>query len=256
MKKWISVFIAAWVMVLAGCFDVIQETTLKQDGSGVITTAMDMSSIMEMLAQMGGVGDEKIEADSSLQVAPLLDSIQELTPEEKELLRDATAHIRVNSSSNKFLLSISTPFTKAEDISKIKAALGKAHIMEKAIDNVMNKEEDDINNPMEGAADDFKMAEVDDYFTTVASKGLFRRTLIKEKYDSLSKNELMQKMKEGLDQGMPPIKFVFLLSLPSPAKKAEGKNVVLSEDKKKIKIENTLDELFADPSRFEFAVEY
>ena len=39
-------------------------------------------------------------------------------------------------------------------------------------------------------------------------------------------------------------------------KNVTGKNVKLSDDKKKVTIENTLDELYDDPSKYEFTIEY
>ena len=53
-----------------------------------------------------------------------------------------------------------------------------------------------------------------------------------------------------------PISFKTIINLPKPAKKAEGKGVKLSDDKKKITIEGTLDDFFEDPSQFEYEIEY
>ena len=47
-----------------------------------------------------------------------------------------------------------------------------------------------------------------------------------------------------------------VINLPKPAKKAEGKGVKLSEDKKKILMEGTLDDFFEDGSYFEYNIEY
>jgi hypothetical protein len=47
-----------------------------------------------------------------------------------------------------------------------------------------------------------------------------------------------------------------VINLPKPVKKAEGKGVKLSGDKKKITIEGTLDDFFEDGSYFEYNIEY
>ncbi|NJM80867.1 MAG: hypothetical protein HC854_16910, partial [Flavobacterium sp.] len=122
------------ILLLSGCFEVVQETTVKANGSGVFTTQIDMSALMEMLGQMGAEGDEKIEADTSVGFSALLDSVQELTPEEKTLLKDATAHIQASSTSNKLVIAISAPFTKIEEIDRIKSAIGKVDAVSKAMD--------------------------------------------------------------------------------------------------------------------------
>ena len=41
-----------------------------------------------------------------------------------------------------------------------------------------------------------------------------------------------------------------------PAKKAEGKGVKLSSDRKKVTIEGSLDDFFEDASYFEYEIEY
>jgi hypothetical protein len=47
-----------------------------------------------------------------------------------------------------------------------------------------------------------------------------------------------------------------VINLPKPAKKAEGKGVKLSNDRKKITIEGTLDDFFEDATYFEYEIEY
>ena len=47
-----------------------------------------------------------------------------------------------------------------------------------------------------------------------------------------------------------------IINLPKPAKKAEGKSLKLSDDKKKITMEGTLDDFFEDASYFEYDIEF
>ena len=48
----------------------------------------------------------------------------------------------------------------------------------------------------------------------------------------------------------------YKFNLPKPAKKAEGKNVKLSEDKKKVTITTSAEDFFEDVSKLEFRIEY
>jgi hypothetical protein len=50
--------------------------------------------------------------------------------------------------------------------------------------------------------------------------------------------------------------FKTIINLPRPAKKAEGKGIQLSNDKKKITIEGSLDDFLEDASKFEYEIEY
>src|SRR4030095_1953362 len=96
---------------------------------------------------------------------------------------------------------------------------------------------------------------LDQYYTTVYEKGKFSRKLIKEKYAHIDDDKSLKSLKEMAQMGM-PINMKTVINLPKPAKKAEGKGVKLSEDKKKITMEGTLDDFFEDASYFEYNIEY
>jgi hypothetical protein len=72
---------------------------------------------------------------------------------------------------------------------------------------------------------------------------------------TLADDEMMNQMKQMSAMGA-PMKSNFIINLPRPAKTVEGKNLKLSDDKKKITIANELNDIFDDPSLFEFKVEY
>jgi hypothetical protein len=96
---------------------------------------------------------------------------------------------------------------------------------------------------------------IEDYFTTSFSKGLLIKTLNKEKYAGVQNDEYLKGMKESAGMGM-PMTTTYIINLPRPAKKTEGKNVKLSDDKKKVTIETDIDDFFDDPSKLEFRIEY
>lgn len=47
-----------------------------------------------------------------------------------------------------------------------------------------------------------------------------------------------------------------IINLPKPAKKTEGKNVKLSDDKKKVTITSSAEDFFDDAAGLEFKIEY
>jgi hypothetical protein len=96
---------------------------------------------------------------------------------------------------------------------------------------------------------------IEDYFTTSFSKGLLLKKLNKEKYAGADKDEYLKGMKESAGMGM-PMTTTYIINLPRPAKKVEGKNVKLSDDKKKVTVATDIDDFFDDPSKFEFRIEY
>ncbi|HEY2721202.1 MAG TPA: hypothetical protein VGI82_05735, partial [Chitinophagaceae bacterium] len=53
-----------------------------------------------------------------------------------------------------------------------------------------------------------------------------------------------------------PITANYIINLPTPATKVEGKSVKLSDDKRKVSLTVTSDDFFKDPSKFEYHIEY
>ncbi|MCW3117835.1 MAG: hypothetical protein JWM28_1917, partial [Chitinophagaceae bacterium] len=86
-------------------------------------------------------------------------------------------------------------------------------------------------------------------------KGIISRTADKTKLAALDQDEMLNQMKQMSAMGA-ALKTNFVINLPKPAKKIEGKNVKVSDDKKTITISNELNDLYDDPALFEFRVEY
>jgi hypothetical protein len=95
----------------------------------------------------------------------------------------------------------------------------------------------------------------DDYFTLEFSKGELKKKLNKEKYAGVDKDEFLNGMKQAGAMGIPVIS-TYIINLPRPAQKAEGKNVKLSEDKKKVTVLTSMDDFFDNPEALEFKIKY
>lgn len=263
MKKIAFSLLILLSLVLTSCFDVFNNITIKEDGSGEMSTRVDMGSIMGMLAGMGGMGEEKIKMDTSFVLGSMVDSAEGLTAEEKDLFRKASVAMTMDSEGGEFEMTITTPFRNLEDMNKIREAMKKSDFLGKSLGKLGEKnspkEEEEEMNPFKGMAIGGKEPGIpspDEYFQLHFEKGKITRKQIGEKIADLAGDELLSKMKEAIDQGLPAMRSVYTITLPKPVKKAEGKNVVLSDDKKTVTIENTLDELFDDPSKFEFEIEF
>src|SRR5690242_16177727 len=120
MKKIILSVLIASSLLLAGCFESTQEITLNEDGSGTVSNTTDMSAIIALVKQMGGGKDlgkaSEQSIDSSFSLAAGADSIPNLTPQEKELVRKGTASILVSMKDEKFVTNIKFPFSAANEI--------------------------------------------------------------------------------------------------------------------------------------------
>lgn len=263
MKKTFLVILLFASVGLVSCFDVFNDVTIKEDGSGVMSTKVDMSAMMGMLAGMGGMGEEKVKMDTSFVLGSMVDSAENLTKEEKDLFRQASIAMNMDSEEGALVLNLDIPFNKMEDLARIRDIMKKADFMGKSLSQLGGKaageESAEDSDPMAGltvGGKDPGIPSPDEYFDYVYAKGKIARKQIPEKISALANDEMLSKMKEMIEQGVPAMRTVYTIHLPRPVKKAEGKNVVVSDDKKTITVENTLDELFEDPSKFEFEIEF
>ena len=262
MKKSILVIVLAFSIFLTGCLEITQELTVSKDGSGTLSSTTDMSQVMSMVLQMAGdkIGDQKFNMDTIIQFKSLLDSIKDMSPANRELLKDGLVHVTMKMDDNRYLVNSSVPFKKMADVEKINLAMQK-EINGKFLDNAMKEAmkqskglgaDSSIMNNQQAPP---QMSLPENYFTLTCKDGMISRVANKEKMKSLADDETLNQMKQMSSMGA-PLKTNLVINLPRAAKKVEGKNVKLSDDKKKLTIENELSDLYDDPSLYEFKVEY
>lgn len=248
MKKIFLLLSAAAMLLLTSC-DTTREITIKDNGSGEMVTTLDMSGmvgVMKMAGQGKEMPDQKM--DSIISLGALIDSIPDLSDEEKQLMRKGTMHMVMNMDEEQLFSKFTFPFNSISDINKINALSSKVQqeMMKKEI------ERSGEGQPMGG---DMPNATFEDYFDRTFAPGLIEMKLNKEKYQSFSKDEGAQAIRQMADQGM-PMNNKYIFRLPKPAKKVEGAGAVLSEDKKTVTVETELGDFFDNVSKMEFRIEY
>lgn len=250
MKKIVAILIAASAILLTSCLETTQEITLNDDGSGTYVNTNDMGKVLTIAKNMGGASTDKIPQqamDTSISFASVADSINDLSPEDKALLKKATMHIKMNVEDEQFITTMSFPFSALNEIQKFNHLSGKM---------MMESMKDKMPGEMPGEAAGMpETSSFDDYYTLDFSNGELKKTLNKEKYAGVEKDEFLNGMKQAGAMGI-PVTTTFIINLPRPAEKAEGKNIKLSEDKKKVTISSTMDDFFDNPETLEFKIKY
>ena len=261
MKKVISSLALIGVFVLSGCFNTIEETTINDDGSGTIVNSVDMSKMISMLSAMGGDEKmkeaEKINVDTTIFLKNIKDSLGKLTNEEKKLIEKGSAHLVMNMKEEKFSISFTVPFSTPSEIPAVNAVLNKStgKIMENMISKVMPDEKNGNAQDEMSMDNNEGTPDLSPYFKTTYEKNKMTKKVDKEKFAKVDDDASLKSLKEMGQMGM-PLNFKTIINLPKPAKKAEGKGITISDDKKKITIEGTLEDFFEDPSKFEYDIEY
>ena len=251
MKRSISLFILICCIVLMGCFETTQEVTINKDGSGTYTNTTDLSNMIGLLKQMGGDEASKLQnTDTTISLAGVADSIAGLTAEQKRIVNKGVMKLTMNAQDEKLIVKLNFPFEKLSDIQSLKEILPKLSV------SALKKLPGGDQMPAGAAdADSSKIKTFDNFFDETISKKLIAKTLNKTKYATAANDEFMKSLQQMSGMGS-PIMLNYIINLPRPAKKVEGKAAKLSEDKKKVTVSVTSDDFFDDPSKFEYRIEY
>ena len=164
-----------------------------------------------------------------------------------------------------FSMAFSFPYSQPADVAAINNLLKKTrqNVMAEQMDKFMGGDTSgtDENGPMNNDSflgdmtADSNVSEVDDYYKYEYKKGKISKKLNKEMYAKVENDKTLASLKQMSQMGISTtMKTIF--NLPKPAKKAEGKGVKLSTDRKKVTIEGSLDDFFEDASYFEYEIEY
>jgi hypothetical protein len=251
MKRYISLFIMACCILLAGCFETTQEVTINKDGSGIFTNTTDLSNMIGLLKQMGGDEANKMQnTDTTISLTGVADSIAGLTAEQRRIVNKGKMKLTLNVQDEKLLVKLDFPFEKLREVELLKEILPKLSVS--ALKKLPGGDQMPAGT---GDADSSKIKTFDNFFDDTISKKIISRTLNKTKYATAADDEFMKSLQQMSAMGS-PINVNYIINLPRPAKKVEGKAVKLSEDKKKVTISVTGDDFFDDPSKFEYRVEY
>ena len=266
MKKisWIAGLVV--LIILSGCFDTLEEVTINENGSGSFVNSLDMGKILGLAKTMGSGKDEmkdfdKLKMDTVIYLKDVKDSLKNLNAAEKNIAATGALKIVVDATNDKMNFTFTFPFSKISEIAGIQYILKKAKqdiigdIMQKIMGEEGGKNEALLGNEDGGENKDDMGSNIDEYYTSVYEKGKFTRKLNKEKYANVEDDKSLKSLQEMAQLGM-AINMKTIINLPKPAKKAEGKGLKLSDDKKKITMEGTLDDFFEDASYFEYDIEF
>ncbi|MER3498478.1 MAG: hypothetical protein C4308_07530 [Chitinophagaceae bacterium] len=260
MKRLFFFLVVVTLTVFAGCFETTEEVNLNDDGSGTYSLTNDMGNLIGMARQFGGDKMDKVKnavKDTVLSLAAIADSVTSLTPAEKELVKNGTLGIKLNMQEDMFVLKMNFPFKNAADISKLR------ELSQKMLSETMQKQMasgdigigEELNMGGSNSEGGAVPRQIDDYYTVEYTNGTISKKVNKEMYAKLASDESMTQLKEMSSMGA-PITMNYVINLPKPAKKAKGKKVKLSDDKKQVILKATSEDFFDDPSALEYTIEY
>ena len=270
MKKFLFILLASVSLMVSGCLEIEEGIKLNEDGSGIMEIKTDMGEIMSMISMMGAGKGEKINKDTVIGYKNYLDTAKSLTAAEKNLLRNAEWKIKMNSDEGVFLMTLSAPFKNPGQVNEILAVLqkwDKVDMMGEAMKGLIPGGADstggmDLGLGEMGGGNKTTGDMTKDYFKSKWENGKLSKKLDAEKYKKIGDDEGLNSFKQmgamapGGEDILEKITVVSKFVLPRPVKKAEGKNVKLSDDKKTVTISCPVSDIYTNPKNFEYEIEY
>lgn len=268
MKKIIWLCIAFFTVTLTSCFDVVETVDLKEDGSGNYEIKLDLTGAFEMMNSMKGMMGEDGSKKSSKKQMENKDSsftlekeVMEntvLTAEEKEAFKHGKVHIKLNEEKSEGMIVMSFPFKSHNEfqiIQKVMNSNKRKEVGFGKVGSILGRETEQFTeekpNAEGGIIGDFKYE---------LTKNTFGRTVNEKIQDNKQEEEKLDDKEQKLMEQfatMMQIKSVLIVNLPSAAKNVTGKNVTVSEDKKRIEFSKkfSLDKK-PTASDFNFKIEF
>ncbi|NDF97744.1 MAG: hypothetical protein EB101_02205 [Chitinophagia bacterium] len=248
-KLFLAVLLAS--TLLTGCLDNTQEITLNENGGGLFSASTDMGDLLGLVRQMGAAQDlsglEKQKLDTVILLADAADSLEGLTSEEKALVGKASLALNMDLSTDKMKTGIRMPFDHPGQAAIIQPLSGKllGDVARRQLDGKLPTGGRQMPAPSSFEA----------YYDLTIEKGSIRRVLNKERYARAEEDEFLKGMRELSGMGL-SMKSTYVINLPRPATKAEGKSLKLSEDKRKITLSVDIDDFFDEPEKLQYLIEF
>jgi len=253
--------VAFATVCLTSCLEINESVEIKENGSGQMTSSLDMSQLIDMMQAMGGEEfekkkDEKL--DSTIFLKDLVDTAKNLTAEQKSLMRNGKMHIKMNFEEKVFKLDMNYPFTSLENLQKLNAAmsdgkLGFGTLMKDAMGG--NKQQPGLDQPNISDSETPEMDQLMGIFDYNVSNGLIKKSVNPEKLKKLLDNPKMAEMQQGADMGI-EVLYNVTYKLPRPVKKVDNPKAKISEDKKTVTIRTNLMDIFTKSDQFAYTIEY
>ncbi|MEJ7767226.1 MAG: hypothetical protein WKF89_05410 [Chitinophagaceae bacterium] len=255
MKTLKILVVCLFTCCFAGCFEMNEELSVRENGSGEFSINMDMGQLVDMMkafmppAELEKMGQQK---DTVINMKDLVDTSTALSADNKALLRDGTLRMQMNIEDKVFKINMKYPFKNLETLQQLYANLGNGSTGMGGLLNGMRPG----SSAMGGKEPEMK--QVSSYFDLETKKNSITRKLNKERYATLLDDSMMQQMKQmgSMGGGLGTVKMNTVIKLPTAAKKLTGSKAELSTDKKTVLLKNNLLDIFEHPEVFEFSVNY
>lgn len=263
MKFLRYVLVLSFLGLLASCYEVNEEITINEDGSGTYLTKMDMGPLLDMLQTFAG--EEELSKDgmdkpidTTIQFKDVLDSAKDITAEQRALMANGTMKMQMNIKEKLFKMDMNIPFTGYNNLQQLlegqaNGGAGMGDMFKGFLGGDSKPAQDSTKIIDEAKEPDMK--DIAGIYDVVAKNGFISKKKNEAKYKALLARPEMDKLKALQGSGM-EIRYTTTIKLPRPVKKANNTLIKLSEDKKTVTMRYNLLDLLEDPDKYAYTIEY
>jgi hypothetical protein len=256
MKRLKYLFAGLLALSLAGCFEIQEQIDIKPGGKGELSIKTDMSQMLDAIQSY--LGKEEMEKqmpaknlDTTVMMSNLVDSSKDITPENKELVKEGKVHMQLNLDQKIFKSDIYIPFSSQGNLEKLYNSMNNQSLGFTQLFKGMSGKTD-------SAGSDNNMPDMNQFnaiYDFQSHDGLISRKLNDQKWKALQQSPQFSQMKDAGSMGI-SIPYTLTINLPRPVKKVDNSLAKLSADKKQVVIQYNLIEVFDHPEKFEYTIVY
>jgi len=258
--KFIVAALSACVL-LSSCLNIEERIVIKNDNSGTYSLSIDMSKLMETIAQMGQSIDsasKNKKVDTTIALKGYIDTAKSLTPAEKALYRNSMVSIKMDMPDNIAKIKIECPFTTINDLSVVKknlfSVISRLDVTKAAASSLTQGSSLPAGTNLDAASQaGSPMAQ---FFTFTAVPGKISYVINnKAGLDKEMAGDSIQQMKQ-MSMFMGDFLYSTIFVLPREVKKFSGPGMSISDDKKTVTFKRHFDDLTDNVENLEYKIEY
>jgi hypothetical protein len=253
------ILLVSVIVCFVSCYEVNEEITIDPNGGGTFITKMDMGQMLEMIQSMAGEEELVKEGldkaiDTTIFMKNILDSVKDATAEQKQLLQNGKLNLQMNMKDKLFKARVDIPFKKHSDLQLLLSGKGNSMSgLSQLFKGAFDKGES--AKPALDVSKEPGLEDMNTIFDVTVKDGLISRKVNLERHKALIEKPEIAQLQQMASGGM-EILYTTTIKLPRPAKKVENPLLKLSDDKKTITLKYNLLDLFDQPEKFSYSVQY
>ncbi len=252
-----------FLFLLPGCYEVNEEVSISNNGSGTYQMKMDMGGLLEMIQMMAAEDDLKKEEmnraiDTTILFKDVIDSINNLTAQEKALMKGGKMRLQMDMKEKIFKADMDFPFKSYSELQQLMLGPASSTGMSKAFQNIFSPGSGGADTASAGITDravDPGIDQIGQIYDITVKDGLISKRINPEKLKQLLERPEMAQLKEFKNSGL-EINYSTSIKLPRPVKKVDNPVLKLSDDKKTVSIKYNLLDMLDNPEKYSWSISF